>query len=135
MQHMQVAFDTSVSGRCARQAQGWLRQSADLFSPGADMFPGDEDNGSMGAWYIQNALGLYGLSPASGNYILGAPLFGEVDITIDGAAGPLKVVAVNQGPDNVHVESVTWNGVPVNGVNVAYKDLMKGGTLTFVMTA
>jgi putative alpha-1,2-mannosidase len=89
----------------------------------------------MGAWYIQNALGLYGLSPASGNYVLGAPLFAEVDITIDGAAGPLKVVAVNQGPGNVHVESVSWNGAPVNGVNVAYKDLMKGGTLTFVMTA
>ena len=54
---------------------------------------------------------------------------------MDGAAGPLKVVAVNQGPGNVHVESVSWNGAPVNGVNVAYKDLMKGGTLTFVMTA
>jgi hypothetical protein len=38
MQHMQVAFDSAVNGRCARQAQKWLRQSVDLFSPGDDMF-------------------------------------------------------------------------------------------------
>ena len=132
---MQVAFDTNVSGKCAQQAQKWLRQSVDLFSPFDDMFPGDEDNGSMGAWFIQNALGLYGLSPASGNYVLGSPLFAEVDIAIDGAAGPLKVVAMNQGPGNAHVAGVTWNGAPVAGVNVAYKDLMKGGTLAFVMTS
>lgn len=47
MQHMQVAFDTSVSGKCAQQAHVWLRQSADIFSPTDKMFPGDEDNGSV----------------------------------------------------------------------------------------
>jgi putative alpha-1,2-mannosidase len=135
MQHMQVAFDSSVSGKCAQQAQKWLRQSVDLFSPLDDMYPGDEDNGSMGAWFVQNALGLYGLSPASGDYVLGSPLFAEVDISIDGAAGALRVVAVNQGPGNVHVSKVTWNGKPVSGVNVPYKDIMQGGTLEFTMTA
>ncbi len=136
LQHMQVAFDTSVSGRCAQQAQRWLRQSLEtLFTPHDDMYPGDEDNGSMGAWFVLNALGLYGLSPASGDYVLGSPLFAEVDITLDGASGPLKVVAVNQGPGNVRVASVTWNGAPVAGVSVKYADLMKGGTLTFVMAS
>jgi putative alpha-1,2-mannosidase len=47
LQAMQLAFDTSVTGKCARQAQGWLRQSLGLFSPYDDQFPGDEDNGSM----------------------------------------------------------------------------------------
>ena len=46
MQHMQVAFDSSVSGKCAQQAQYWLRKSATLFKAEAGMFPGDEDNGS-----------------------------------------------------------------------------------------
>jgi putative alpha-1,2-mannosidase len=86
-----------------------------------------------GAWFIQNALGLYPLSPSSGDYILSSPLFANVSITIDGGAA-LNVVAVNQGPGNVYVTGVTWNGAPVQGMYVAYADLMLGGTLQFTMS-
>lgn len=134
LQHMQVAFDTKINGRCAQQAQKWLRQSVDLFTSGSDMFPGDEDNGSMGAWWIQNALGLYPLSPASGNYVLGSPLFANVTILVDGGA-PITVSAVNQGPGRPYVTGVTWNGAPVAGVTVPYSALMQGGTLQFTMAA
>ncbi len=58
-----------------------------------------------------------------------------MSITIDGAAGPLNVVALNSGPGNVYVASVAWNGAPVAGMYVAYADLIKGGTLTFTMTS
>ena len=51
LEHMQVAFDDSVTGKCAGQAQKWLRESNSMLHPGADMYPGDEDNGSMGAWF------------------------------------------------------------------------------------
>jgi putative alpha-1,2-mannosidase len=132
----QVAFDTEVNGTCAQQAQTWLRQSVSLFRPGASMFPGDEDNGSMGAWFILNALGLYPLSPASGEFVLGSPLFANVTVTIDDAAGghaPLVISAANQGPQNVHVQSVAWKGETIAGVYVAYSDLMQGGTLDFAM--
>ncbi len=132
---MQVAFSASVAGKCAQQAQYWLRRSATLFSPGSDMFPGDEDNGSMGAWYIFNALGLYPLSPASGDFVLGSPLLGSVTLALDGAAAPLTITAVNQGPANVYVTGATWNGAPVEGVRVAYAELMKGGTLEFTLAA
>jgi putative alpha-1,2-mannosidase len=131
---MQVAFDTSVGGKCAQQAQYWLRKSATLFTAGADMFPGDEDNGSMGAWYIFNAIGLYPISPASGKFILGSPLFGSVSIDV-GAAQPLVISTVNQGPNNVYVTGATWNGAAVDGVFVAYSDLMQGGTLEFTLAA
>jgi predicted alpha-1,2-mannosidase len=134
LQHMQVAFDSSVSGKCASQAQAWLRRSATLFTAGADMFPGDEDNGSMGAWYIFNAIGLYPLSPASGNFVLGSPLFGSVSIDV-GAAQPLVISAAGQCPSCVYVTGVTWNSVPVVGVSVAYADLMQGGELAFTMSA
>jgi putative alpha-1,2-mannosidase len=139
LQHMQVAFDTSVSGKCAQQAQFWLRQSTGLFRPTPDMFPGDEDNGSMGAWYVLNALGLYPLSPASGNYTVGSPLFAQVDIAIgsDGASDGkvLSIRALNQGPGNVYVSALTWQGQPVQGVAVPYAALMQGGVLQFTMSA
>lgn len=133
LQHMQIAFDSSVSGKCASQAQYWLRKSASLFKAGPAMFPGDEDNGSMGAWFILNALGLYPLSPSSGDYVLGSPLFGNISIAIDGASQPLTVMALNQAPANVYVQAVTWNGQPVAGISVPYASLMQGGVLQFTM--
>jgi hypothetical protein len=42
---MQVAFDESVTGKCAGQAQKWLRQSNSMLHPGADMYPGDDSPG------------------------------------------------------------------------------------------
>lgn len=47
LQITQSAFDTRINGKCAQQAQKWLRQSNSLFRPTPDMFPGDEDNGSV----------------------------------------------------------------------------------------
>ena len=113
--------------------QYWLRKSASLFKAGPAMFPGDEDNGSMGAWFILNALGLYPLSPSSGDYVLGSPLFGNISIAIDGASQPLTVMALNQAPANVYVQAVTWNGQPVAGISVPYASLMQGGVLQFTM--
>ena len=37
----QVAFDSSVTGKCAQQAQYWLRKSNSLFKSGVDMLPGE----------------------------------------------------------------------------------------------
>lgn len=98
----------------------------------ADMFPGDEDNGSMGAWHVLNALGVYPLNPASGNYTVGSPLFAQVTVAIDGGA-PLVIRATNQAPANVYVQGLTWNGAPVAGVMVRYADLAAGGVLQFEM--
>lgn len=41
----------------------------ELFSWREDGFPGDEDNGSMSAWYIFSNLGLYPLCPGRAEYI------------------------------------------------------------------
>merc|ERR1712217_564963 len=96
-------------------------------------FPGDEDNGSMGAWFIMNMLGIYPLSPASGNYVVGSPMFAKVTVHLLGASKPLTISATNQSPENVYVQSLTWNDEPVRGVEMKYSDLMAGGTLQFTM--
>eukprot|EP00656_Telonema_subtile_P048331 TRINITY_DN5729_c0_g1_i1.p1 TRINITY_DN5729_c0_g1~~TRINITY_DN5729_c0_g1_i1.p1 ORF type:complete len:254 (+),score=71.17 TRINITY_DN5729_c0_g1_i1:91-852(+) len=134
LQHMQVGFDSNVTGKCASQAQKWLRQSNTLLHAGADMYPGDEDNGSMGAWFVFNMLGLYPLSPASGAYVLGSPLFANVSLALP-SGGTLVITAVHQAPENVYVQSLTWNGAAVTGVQLPYDELMQGGTLLFSMGA
>lgn len=135
LEHMQVGFDTAVTGKCAHQAQKWLRQSNSLLSSGADMYPGDEDNGSMGAWFIMNMLGIYPMSPASGNYVIGSPMFANATLSFPGASKALTITAINQSPENVYVHALTWNGKPVQGIELAYADLIAGGSLEFVMGA
>ena len=38
---------------------------------------GDDDCGQMSAWYLFTALGFYPVNPASGDYMIGSPLFIE----------------------------------------------------------
>lgn len=46
----------------------------ELFASTADGFPGDEDNGSMAAWYLFSCLGLYPLCPGKPVYVKGKML-------------------------------------------------------------
>ena len=134
MQWMFIAAQESVAAPCAQLGQQYLRRSTSLFRPGADMFVGDEDNGSMSAWHLLNVLGLYSLAMGTDQYVLGAPLYAAVQVQLDGAAQPLLIRAVNQSPQNVYVRAVTWNGQPIAGVTISYFELMQGGTLEFQMT-
>ncbi len=53
----------------------------DTYSP--DMFPGDEDNGEMAAWYILARLGLYAVCPGDGLWTMTQPTFDSVTIHPD----------------------------------------------------
>lgn len=137
MLYMFVAVDAQgVNGTCARRGQKWLRQAMlELYRPGDDMFCGDEDNGEFGAWYVLSALGLYQLAPGDMEMIVGAPLFADVEVTLEGASEPLHVVAKNNSPGAIYVASVTWRGKPLTRPFLRYDDVIKGGLLEFEMTA
>ena len=55
-----------------------LRQKA--FRAGWDAYPGDEDNGSLSAWYVWSTLGLYPTCPGKASYDLGIPLFDHLRV-------------------------------------------------------
>ena len=55
-----------------------LRQKA--FRAGWNAYPGDEDNGSLSAWYVWSAIGLYPTCPGKASYDLGIPLFDHLRI-------------------------------------------------------
>jgi predicted alpha-1,2-mannosidase len=129
------------TSKCAANAQARIRQVLNqLYTSGADMFAGDEDNGEMGAWYVLSSLGLYNLSPGSEGYLFGAPQFGSVELDISddpsgAGAAKLHINAVNNTRDNVYVQRITWNGadVPSTENGISYAQLRQGGTLTFYM--
>ena len=50
----------------------------ELYTP--DTFAGDEDTGSMAAWFILSALGVYPVCPGKPSYTLGSPLFARATV-------------------------------------------------------
>ena len=93
---------------------------------------GDDDCGQMSAWYIFTALGFYPVNPASGDYMIGSPLFPRATLRLSNGR-QFTVVAENNSPANVYIQSATLNGKLLTAPVIHYRDLLKGGTLRFVM--
>lgn len=95
-------------------------------------YPGDEDNGEMSAWYLFAMIGLYPLRMGTGEYVIGSPAFGRVDIALDNGR-TLSVIAHGNSPRNVYVQSVRLNGAPWTRTWLRHADIANGGTLEFTM--
>ena len=93
---------------------------------------GDDDCGQMSAWYLFTALGFYPVNPASGNYMMGSPLFSKMTLRL--ANGKvLSVTAENNSTKNVYIQSVKLNGKPLTVPFITYEDIMAGAKLDLVM--
>jgi predicted alpha-1,2-mannosidase len=93
---------------------------------------GDDDCGQMSAWYIFTALGFYPVNPASGEYMIGSPLFTRATLRL-GNGRRFRIVAENNSESNLYIQSATLNRRPLASPVLRYRDLLKGGTLRFVM--
>lgn len=59
----------------SEKSEYWVRRICDeLFSAEIDGYPGDEDNGTMSAWYILSCLGMYRMCPGKDEWIRIKPL-------------------------------------------------------------
>ena len=93
---------------------------------------GDDDCGQMSAWYLFTAMGFYPLNPASGEYLIGSPLFAKMTLRLAGGKS-FSVVATDNSATNVYIQSATLNGVALEVPVIRYRDILSGGTLRFVM--
>jgi predicted alpha-1,2-mannosidase len=93
---------------------------------------GDDDCGQMSAWYLFTALGFYPVNPASGDYMIGSPLFGKMSMTLANGK-TFTVVAENNSDANVYIQSATLNGQPLNKPVITYEEILAGSTLKLKM--
>ena len=122
-----VLYMFTAAGRRDR-TQHWVhRVLNELYSP--DNFCGDEDTGSMAAWYILSALGIYSLCPGKPEWTLGGPLFERAEINFpDGRK--IQIEADSKTPGD-YLNRVTLNGVEQQGPSIPHAELAKGGRLVF----
>lgn len=95
-------------------------------------YPGDEDNGEMSAWYLFSAIGLYPLTPGSGEYVLTAPSVERARIRVSGDRETI-IETVGLSPENVYVQSVTIDGADWPSVSVPIETIRAGARIVFVL--
>ena len=92
-----------------------IRRILDKFNSSIEGYPGDEDNGSMSAFYILSALGLYQMAPSSTKFQCSVPYFEHAEISL--ANG--NTLTINKGD---------YDAGSMRGT-VEYRELMCGGLL------
>jgi putative alpha-1,2-mannosidase len=103
-----------------------------LYTP--DTFAGDEDTGSMSAWFVLSALGFYPICPGKPEYTLGSPLFPRAVVHVPGGI-TFTIQAKGNTPDTVFVRRATLEGKPLPGNTLDHAAIVRGGTLLFEMAS
>jgi predicted alpha-1,2-mannosidase len=97
---------------------------------------GNDDCGQMSAWYVFSALGFYPADPCGGIYVIGTPLMDQATITLDPKfykGGKFTVVAKDNSPKNMYIQSATLNGQPHTHSWITHDQIVSGGTLVLQM--
>ncbi len=93
---------------------------------------GDDDCGQMSAWLLFTAMGFYPVNPASGEYMIGSPMYERMSLRL--ANGKVFTVeAENNSATNVYIQSATIDGKPLNIPVITWEQIQSGATLHFVM--
>lgn len=120
--------------------QKWAREIMyGFYGDGIDAWPGDEDQGQMGGWFVMSAMGLFEMDGGASLdpiYEIGSPIFKKITIHLDTNYYPGKsfvIEAKNNSFENKYIQSAKLNGKPLLKPWFYHKELVNGGTLELVM--
>ena len=114
-------------------SQKWVRWTLEnRFSTDVNGLDGNDDGGTISAWYVFSSLGFYPLA-GTDKYWVGSPCVDSATVNL-GNGNTLKITAENQSDKNVYGKSVNLNGTEVDGFYLTHEQLMAGGELTFTMS-
>ena len=138
--NMQAGWLFNYSGK-PWLTQYWVREILDKYygSTPVDGYPGDEDEGQMGSWYVMSAMGLFEMDGGASTepaYELSGPIFNKITIQLDPKyykGGELVIEAKNSSSQNRYIQSVNFNGKPLDKFWIRHSELIEGGKLEFIM--
>ena len=132
IQHMIYLYNYAGS---PWKTQYWVRQVMDrLYKATPDGYCGDEDNGQTSAWYLFSAMGFYPVTPATDQYVLGAPLFKKVTVKLENGK-EIIIKAPENSSKNIYVKQMRMNGQNYDLNWISHQKLMGGATIDFRMSS
>jgi putative alpha-1,2-mannosidase len=104
-----------------------------LYGTGPGGMPGNDDGGTLSAWWLLSALGLYPADPGRDTLALAGPLFPRVTVRLPG--GRLVVEAPRAARSRPYVRGVRLDGRAVRRPWLRFAALRRGGHLRFALSA
>ena len=123
-----LAIDTL---RIDEMQQELQHQRSTCFTTAPNGIPGNDDAGTLSAWFVFTALGFYPLNPASGEYAFGVPLFNNIQIRIPGVDLTFKITA-NFNVQKESWEKVNYNNKALEELSISHEQIINGGHLSFI---
>lgn len=99
------------------------------YTDGPDGLPGNDDGGTLSAWYVFTALGIFPLTGLDYYLVSGPQVTGA---TVHLTGGDLTIEAPNASYRDIYVQGATLDGAPLDRARVDHADLA-GATLRFEM--
>jgi predicted alpha-1,2-mannosidase len=97
-----------------------------------DGLGGNDDCGQMSAWYIFTALGFYPVAPGSTDYALTSTSVKSATIHLS-EGKQFNMVVKNQANNNVYIQSISLNGIPLLKPFITHEQIVSGGMLEVKM--
>jgi len=133
--NLQAPWIFNSSGR-PELAQKYARAAfSDVFDTSPlNGWPGEEDEGQMGSYVVLAGIGLFDMEggcAAEPAYQISGPAFERVVLHLRG--GDFEIVAHNNGPKNIYIQSARLNGKLLSDLQVRHSDIAHGGRLVLEM--
>ena len=90
----------------------------------------DEDVGTMSAWYVFGAMGLYPLLVGDEYYDLTSPLFDRVLLRLTNG-NVLTIQTEGRKKKDAPIKSIHFNGKKIADYRISHNELIKGGELIY----
>jgi predicted alpha-1,2-mannosidase len=109
-----------------------IQRSLFIDSPGG--MPGNDDGGTISAWYVFSALGLYPEVPGVGGFAIGSPMFASAVVHV-GNGQVLHIIGDGAAADAPYVQSLMLDGSAWESSWIDWSRLANGATLEFTLAA
>ena len=93
---------------------------------------GNDDLGTMSAWFVWSALGMYPMTPGTATLALGSPLFPRAVITLP-SGHTLTIVGKGAADPAPYVQAASWNGSTWDKAYAPASAITQGGTLSYTL--
>ena len=113
------------------KAQRHLRTVMErMYSPTPDGYCGDEDKGQTSAWFVFSAMGFYPVTPGSGEYVIGSPLFDNVTLTQPSGI----TTSIKRHGNGIYINGITLDHKPYTPTYFKLSDMRRGADISIEMT-
>jgi putative alpha-1,2-mannosidase len=111
------------------------RAAETLFSNAPNGVTGNDDLGTMSAWYLFSVLGIYPSTPGTGDFLLHTPKFARTEIDLGN--GKIFTISAKNHQEKVtsFIQNASYQGKSRSKVFLTWEEIQSGGKLEFELNS